>query len=113
MRRLCFLLALSVVGLSCAAKQKVKPWSEVHGTAEPKATRQTAQGTLVGFTEPQGNQAFLGIPYAQPPVGALRWKAPRAALAWQGTREATAFVQSLVGNHFTKAALCSTCTSTM
>lgn len=31
---------------------------------------------------------FQGIPYAAPPVGELRWRAPRAALDWSGTREA-------------------------
>jgi para-nitrobenzyl esterase len=87
MRRLCLALVLA----SCASSQKLRPWSEVHGTADPKATRQVAQGTLVGFAEKQGNYAWLGVPYAQPPTGPLRWKAPRPALAWQGTREATTF----------------------
>jgi len=35
--------------------------------------------------------AYLGIPYATPPVGALRWKATRVNEAWQGVRDATAF----------------------
>lgn len=29
---------------------------------------------------------FLGIPYAAPPLGGLRWKAPQAVQPWQGTR---------------------------
>ncbi len=29
---------------------------------------------------------FLGIPYAAPPLGSLRWKAPQAVQPWQGTR---------------------------
>jgi para-nitrobenzyl esterase len=36
-------------------------------------------------------RVFKGIPYAQPPVGPLRWKAPAALPAWQGVRKATAF----------------------
>ncbi|HEY1086195.1 MAG TPA: carboxylesterase family protein, partial [Archangium sp.] len=74
---------------ACAGRQKPLSWTEVHGTADAKATRQTAQGTLVGFAEPQGTYAWLGVPYAQPPVGALRWKAPRPVLPWTGAREAT------------------------
>lgn len=33
--------------------------------------------------------AFLGIPYAAPPVGALRWRAPQPARRWRGTLQAT------------------------
>jgi para-nitrobenzyl esterase len=35
--------------------------------------------------------AFLGIPYAQPPVGPLRWRAPEPARPWKGVRDATRF----------------------
>lgn len=31
----------------------------------------------------------LGVPYAQPPVGALRWAAPQPARPWDGVRQAT------------------------
>jgi len=34
---------------------------------------------------------FLGIPYAAPPIGDLRWKPPQPAKKWQGVRSATAF----------------------
>jgi para-nitrobenzyl esterase len=36
-------------------------------------------------------RVFEGIPYAAPPVGDLRWKAPKPAAKWEGTREATKF----------------------
>ena len=36
-------------------------------------------------------RAFLGIPYAAPPTGALRWKPPADAPAWTGTRAAKSF----------------------
>ena len=39
----------------------------------------------------EGVEAFLGIPYAAPPVGALRWRPPQRAKSWRGVREATEF----------------------
>jgi len=36
-------------------------------------------------------RAFKGIPYAAPPVGDLRWRAPKPAAHWQGTRAADHF----------------------
>jgi para-nitrobenzyl esterase len=36
-------------------------------------------------------KAFLGLPYAAPPTGGLRWKPPRPALSWKGVRDATTF----------------------
>ena len=59
-------------------------------SAPPAPTAQTTTGTVEG-TATAGMHRFLGIPYAQPPVGALRWAAPRPAAAWTGTRAAKAF----------------------
>ncbi|MFL6078128.1 MAG: carboxylesterase/lipase family protein [Mycobacteriales bacterium] len=50
----------------------------------------TSQGALRG-ARVGGVEEFLGVPYAAPPVGALRWRAPRAAAGWSGVRAATAF----------------------
>jgi para-nitrobenzyl esterase len=38
-----------------------------------------------------GVQAFLGIPYAAPPVGKLRWRAPQPVTPWEGARQATMY----------------------
>ncbi len=34
-------------------------------------------------------KAYLGVPFAAPPVGDLRWRAPQPVLPWQGVRKAT------------------------
>ena len=49
-----------------------------------------ANGSLQGRTAP-GSTAFLGIPYAEAPVGPLRWAPPSPARAWTSTRDATKF----------------------
>lgn len=50
----------------------------------------TRNGTVEGKTVGKNN-IFLGIPYAAPPVGDLRWKPPQPAAAWSGIRQATEF----------------------
>jgi para-nitrobenzyl esterase len=47
-------------------------------------------GALKGSIE-DGVASWKGIPFAAPPVGALRWRAPQPAAAWQGERDATAY----------------------
>jgi para-nitrobenzyl esterase len=55
----------------------------------PQAT--VAQGKLEGFTLKSGITTYRGIPFAQPPVGNLRWREPQAPLTWTGVRKATEF----------------------
>jgi para-nitrobenzyl esterase len=55
-------------------------------------TVKTEQGKVHGKTINDGKaNAYLGLPYAAPPVGDLRWKAPEAPLKWKGDRDATKF----------------------
>ncbi|MGC4029778.1 MAG: carboxylesterase family protein [Steroidobacteraceae bacterium] len=46
-----------------------------------------AEGALSGMQE-RDVSVFYGVPFAAPPVGALRWAAPQPAVAWQGPRAA-------------------------
>jgi para-nitrobenzyl esterase len=50
----------------------------------------TANGPVRGVST-GGADEFLGIPYAAPPVGPLRWRPPMPAADWQGVRDATQF----------------------
>jgi para-nitrobenzyl esterase len=74
--------AAAVVALACctlAARETRAP----QATVESGVLRGAASTAL-----PQGG-AFLGIPYAAQPVGALRWGAPQPAPRWSGVRTAT------------------------
>jgi carboxylesterase type B len=51
---------------------------------------QTAAGDVEG-TSADGVDSFLGMPYAAPPVGQLRWRPPGPVTAWQDVRAARAY----------------------
>lgn len=48
-------------------------------------------GLVSGQTDAQGVTSYLGIPFAAPPVGALRWRAPQPVAPWKGVRPADHF----------------------
>jgi para-nitrobenzyl esterase len=75
--------ALAVVGLGLGMSTS--------GYAD-SLTVKTEQGKVQGKTINDGKvNAFLGLPYAAPPVGDLRWKAPEPPAKWKGERDATKF----------------------
>jgi para-nitrobenzyl esterase len=78
-----FVCALAAVGLA---------WGMSMPAYGDPLTVKTAQGKAQGKTINDGKvKAFLGLPYAAPPVGEMRWKAPGPPAKWKGTRDATKF----------------------
>jgi para-nitrobenzyl esterase len=57
----------------------------------------TADGAVQGTLQ-SGVHAYLGIPYAAPPVGDLRWRAPRPAAPWSAILDATHFAPHCAQN---------------
>ena len=51
----------------------------------------TTSGQIEGKARFRGGAEFLGIPYAEPPVGDLRWHEPVPMKPWAGVRDATSF----------------------
>jgi para-nitrobenzyl esterase len=73
---------LVIIGILCAAL--------VVNAQSASLQVKIASGTLEGKTVGAVN-AFLGIPFAAPPLGDLRWKPPVPAAKWDGVRKATDF----------------------
>lgn len=60
--------------------------------------RLTSYGPVIGLDDAaaNGTWSWKGVPYAQPPVGALRWRAPQDPQPWTAARRATAFAPACV-----------------
>ena len=87
---------LFTVLLACAFKLSAPPEKQVPAVdvRHPAQTEivSVAQGQVRGVkTRDESVEVFAGIPYAKPPVGELRWKAPQPAEAWSDVRECDTF----------------------
>ena len=79
---------VAVGGLAPAGSAAVPP-------TKPLPEVRVESGVLSGLNE-GSVQAFLGIPYAAPPLGALRWRAPHPPASWTGR---------LVADHFSTSCM--------
>ena len=66
-----------------ATQQRTPPPEKLGASVE------VSGGTITGNVREDGLYEYLGIPYAAPPVGDLRWQPPGAVIGWEGTRDAT------------------------
>jgi para-nitrobenzyl esterase len=82
-------LGLSAAGLAIVSAAVLATAPSIGAAAATPAETQvqTAEGTLAGAWLP-GYRLFQGIPYAEPPVGNLRWRPPQSPHAWTGVRPA-------------------------
>jgi len=81
------------IGIACAGAMLAGIFSWQMASAQSAATPTvvaTTDGQLRGKAE--GDVVgFMGVPFAAPPVGALRWHEPMPVHPWKGVREATRF----------------------
>jgi para-nitrobenzyl esterase len=90
------LILLSLVLIIALAVSCAKKVSDIDTLVDPiKIDTGYISGTIVGDIGKEV-RIFRGIPYAAPPVGDLRWKAPQPVAPWTGIRECTAFSKSSI-----------------
>jgi para-nitrobenzyl esterase len=86
MKKFLYFLAITVFLGSCNIR-----------TTEVEEMIQLQEGKIRGIQDPEsGVISFKGIPFAAPPVGELRWRAPQAAEPWEGVLACDAFGPSPV-----------------
>src|SRR5687768_1848603 len=99
-----FMIAISTSGFACSDAESTEreppksspdappPTTEPAPPAPPldPAILEISSGKIRG-EEVGGVWAFRGIPYAEPPTGQLRFRAPETVHAWQGVRDARSF----------------------
>ena len=74
----CILFLLLFSGC-CGVNKAKAPETDQSKVSQAKVERQTTEGPVLGVENAAtGTNAWKGIPYAKPPVGSLRWKAPAA-----------------------------------
>jgi len=78
-------LAAGLLVFATACSEAPTPAARV---ADADTLRSLPAGEIVGFAAEYESHAWLGIPFAVPPVGELRWKAPQMSPPWDGTLEA-------------------------
>ena len=84
--RKCSVVLLTTILVSCGFAQMQQPV-------------RTESGAVSGIPGKDTSiTVFKGIPYAEPPVGKLRWTAPRPAQPWQGVRKADRFTDGCPQN---------------
>ncbi len=87
-----FLAAACVAVLgACAGSPGPAVVHEAPGAWTGGEVALTRYGAVRGRADDAGTWSWKGIPYAAPPVGALRWRAPRESAPWTGVRDAFRF----------------------
>lgn len=89
-----FVITLLTAVLLTGMLSAVAPAHAGHATV----VRHTSLGLVKGIDEDRstGTFSWLGIPYAEPPVGDLRWRAPVTHRPWQDIRDARRYGQGCI-----------------
>jgi para-nitrobenzyl esterase len=87
------LAALTLMAAGATAAESGAAAAAPGSGGDPIVT--TSDGAVRGAAVPGSTvDAFLGLPYAAPPTGNLRWRPPQPPAQWRGVRDATSFAPS-------------------
>jgi len=82
MKNCVYIITITILSVQTAGCQ---------GNKLPKTRVTIENGVLEGGIEASGIRSFKGVPFAQPPVGDLRFREPQAVRNWEGVRKAVDF----------------------
>ena len=81
--------ALMVLGLIGLVAVNIVLWNPLIFAGVSETIR--VEGGLLQGLRQNGISVFRGIPFAAPPIGDLRWRAPEPVIPWEGVKDASAF----------------------
>ena len=87
---------LLIVAAGLGAYLYLAPESPDPATAAPGSLRTITEGEVLGAQDAHDTYVWKGLPFARPPTGDLRWRAPGPSEPWAGRREALEFGQQCV-----------------
>src|ERR1700722_12765057 len=90
------LASLTLTAAGATAAETGRATAATSGSGPPPVVT-TTDGAVRGMAGP-GGDAFLGLPYAAPPTGNLRWRPPQPPAHWRGVRDATSFAPNCPQN---------------
>jgi para-nitrobenzyl esterase len=91
-------VAAAIALLVAVASPFARATTDQPTTCSTGTTVNTASGPVCGFVSASGLTEWLGIPFAAPPVGALRWQPPQPPAPWNTTRPALQYPAPCEGN---------------
>jgi para-nitrobenzyl esterase len=95
MMRTNILRSITLIGLASTAALPSSATELAPPQPDPTTLRHIQGGEVIGYLSAESNTyEWRGIPYAEPPVGELRWRAPQDSKPWVGTLKALQFASS-------------------
>jgi len=98
MKKICFTFLSLLILLTANCKKPIKDSPAQKSDPFCSAPIKTGSGLVKGLAESDMQTCvWRGVPYAEPPVGELRWKAPQPVKPWEGVRDGSVWGARCMG----------------